>query len=365
MFAMLCGPWPRATADGTRLADVEAAGRGSVGEATVEQVIERATAEAIAAQVDAGMELITDGAVRWADPEGAVLAAIGGGDTGPRGMILRSWRMAAALSDRPLAQVVPGPWTLAVRATRLEARPDTRPDRLEAGPDQPERPEVIANRALQLAVVLAGEVAALGEAGCPVVQVMEPAAAEIGEGTVARDGFRRAHDRLLRGAGELHVMLAITGGSAAGAGAATILEAPYASFLFDLVAGPDNWHLVRSVPGDRGVVCAALQAGDGRERQNQAPQLVWAAHYAASSNGRGLARVGLANASPLDTLQPAEAAAALRAVADAARLATLPPGEAIREGLDPKAFVRGDRLQALARAGIKRRDDEPPPDGDR
>ena len=72
-------------------------------------------------------------------------------------------------------------------------------------------------------------------------------------------------------------MLAITGGSAWGAGADTILGAPYASILVDLVAGPDNWYLVRAAPGERGIVCAALEAGGGRERRDQAPELVWAA----------------------------------------------------------------------------------------
>jgi hypothetical protein len=145
-------------------------------------------------------------------------------------------------------------------------------------------------------------------------------------------------------------MLAITGGSAAGAGAETVLGAPYASFLFDLVAGPDNWYLVRAVPGDRGVVCAALRAGDGRERLDQAPELVWAAHYAASSNGRSLARVGIANASPLGGLTPDDAAAALRALANAAQLAAMPPAEAVRAGLDPQAVVGGDRLRTTREA---------------
>jgi hypothetical protein len=348
MFAMLNGPWPRVAADGTRLSDLEAAvAAGETTPATLASAVERVAAEAVAAQVDAGMDLVTDGGVRWADVDQVALDAVRD-VTGLAGLFVRSWRTAAGLTDLPLAQVIPGPWSLAVR---------------DAGPDAGS--EVVANRALELAGALAGEVAALGEAGCPVVQVTEPAAAAIGEGTVARDGFRRAHARLLRDAGELHTMLAITGGSAAGAGASTVLGAPYASFLFDLIAGPDNWRLVRAVPGDRGVVCAALRAGDGRERLDQAPELVWAAHYAASSNGRGLGRVGLANASPLDGLGPDEAVVALRGLAQAARLATLPPSEAIREGLDAKAMVRGDRLSAMKRRDALRQDAGEPPGEDR
>jgi hypothetical protein len=134
-------------------------------------------------------------------------------------------------------------------------------------------------------------------------------------------------------------MLAITGGSAAAAGAGTILGAPYASFLFDLLAGPDNWHLVRAAPPERGIVVAALAAGPGRDALDQSPLLVWAAQYAASARGRGLERVGLANAASLADLSPADARRALDALARAARFATLPPAEAVAAGLDRRTFT--------------------------
>ena len=97
----------------------------------------------------------------------------------------------------------------------------------------------------------------------------------------------------------LHAMLVLTGGSAWEAGASTILGAPFQSFLFDLIDGPDNWHLVRAVPADRGVVCGALRP---ESPADQSPELVWAANYAASSMGRGLERVGLSNGSSFASL---------------------------------------------------------------
>ncbi len=146
-------------------------------------------------------------------------------------------------------------------------------------------------------------------------------------------------------------MLAITGGSAWEAGAETILEAPWSSHLFDLVAGPDNWYLVRATPGERGIVCAALKAPS---RADQAPLLVWAARYAASANGRGLARVGLANATSLGDQAPAEAELALAQLARAARLAAMEPDEAIAAGLDQRTFRqpagRGAKRGGLPRA---------------
>ena len=114
--------------------------------------------------------------------------------------------------------------------------------------------------------------------------------------------------------------------------------APYRSYLFDLIAGPDNWYLVRATPGDRGIVCAAL---DARSNADQAPILDWAVRYAASANGRGPERVGVTNASSLETLAPDAARAALATLARAARLAILPPTEAVAAGMDPRAFPTG------------------------
>ena len=144
----------------------------------------------------------------------------------------------------------------------------------QAGADAAERREFTLELASRLAVELLG----LAEAGCPMAVVEEPDAVTIGEDDAERELFADAPAGLLRDAPALHAMLAITGGSAWEAGAETILGAPYQSYLFDLVAGPDNWHLVRAVPGDRGVVCGALRADSAAD---QAPELVWAARYAA------------------------------------------------------------------------------------
>jgi hypothetical protein len=311
MFAMLNGRWPGVARPGA-----------------VETEVERLVVEAVRAQADAGMDLLTDGLVRWADPVDAVRGALEQGDTGAEGMLVRAWRATAGLPDaagRTVAAVVPGPCTLAEVAGSLEA-------------------------AERLAVQLAGELEALSAAGCPLVVIDEPAAIRVGGDGARRTAYVAAHRTLLAGSLPIHAMLAITGGSAWEAGAATILGAPYHSYLFDLVSGPDNWHLVRAAPGGTGIVCAALEAPS---REDQAPVLVWAARYAASANGRGLARVGLANASPLDRLAPAEAGRVLEGLARGARLAGLGPDEAIAEGLDPRTFSQG-RGRGARRGGLPR-----------
>lgn len=296
MFAMLSGRLPRpADADGDPTA---------------------AVAWAVRTQIEAGLDLVTDGGVRWADAGVAVLDAIESGDTGADGRLVRAWRDASGAAEVAagvaVAAVVPGPWSLAGRAG-------------ERG------------RAVTLARELARELNALADAGCPLVVVEEPDAVGIGEDAAAREGFRDAQLALLGEEPPLHAMLAITGGSAWEAGAATIGAAPYRSYLLDLIAGPDNWSLARALPGDRGIVCAALRAPS---REDQAPVLVWAANYAASMDGRGLERVGLANASPLGSLSPEDASTALGALARAAAFAAMSPEDAIAAGLDRRTFAQ-------------------------
>jgi hypothetical protein len=314
MFAMLSGGWPRRTPDGTPVDDLEDEARAAA--------IEDLVADLVAAQEAAGIGLVRDGDVRWADPEATVLAAIARGDAGDAGPLVRAWRATSARTDLPVAQAVPGPWTLALRDVGGWGHA-----------------EVVAGRAAELADALADDVAALVAAGCPVVQVVEPAAVTVGESAPLRAGFLRAHRRLLARAPEAHAMLAITGGSAHLAGPDALFGAPYRSYLFDLIAGPDNWYPVRAAPGDRGIVCAALVAGQRRAAADQAPVLSWAAHYAASSNGRGLERVGLANATPLGSLDRESAQRALDDLGRAATLAALPPKEAVDVGMDPRSIV--------------------------
>jgi hypothetical protein len=311
MFAMLLGAWPRVTAEALDPAALEAL-----------------VVETVAAQVDAGMGVVTDGQVRWADPAAAVLAALAAGDTGPGGMLVRAWRATEAAVEAtgagvPAAQAIPGPYSLG----RLGA----------PGPSAARE-----RRTLRLAAALAGELAELVSEGCPLVVVEEPAAVDIGADRVEGGLFAAAQDRLLADVAattDLHAMLAITGGSAAAMAPEWLFAAPYRSYLFDLVSGPDNWILVRAAPPERGIVCGALRVeADGEG--DQAPLLVWAARYAASAGSRGLDRVGLANATPLAALDPAGARLALDMLGRAAALAALPLDRAVEAGLDPRTFGR-------------------------
>jgi hypothetical protein len=274
--------------------------------------VEDLVTAAIRAQEAAGLEPLTDGGLR--DDE-APLAA---------------WLATAGLTDRAVKQVLAGPYTAG---------------RSAAG-------DAASRLALTLDLASRGNAAIreLAAAGCPLVEVHEPAAAAIRTDDAERALFREAHLRLLDGVQGTHPSLAIIGGSAHEAGIETILAAPYASLAVDLIAGPDNWKLVAVTPGDCGVVCGALQTGPCT---NDGPELLlWAASYAASTRGRGPGRVGLATASSLEALDWPGAVAKLEALGRAIGLAEGPLDERLA-AFDPRAV--SSRAAALGTVDV------PPP----
>ena len=254
--------------------------------------------------------------------ESAGLEPIGAAGFGVGATPVERWRTTAALTDRPVKASVLGPFTAATA-------------------DHP-------GRALTPGSTR-DDILALAEAGCPLVEVHEPAAIGIGSDPEARSRFREAHLALLDGISGSHLSLVITGGNADAAGIDTLLAAPYASLAVDLVAGPDNWRLVAAVPGDRGVICGALSTR--RDADDRVEVLLWAAAYAASTAGRGPVRVGLATASTLANLPWEIAIRKLGILGEAARLANLPPDERARL-VDPRSL--DIRSAALGRAVPRR-----------
>ena len=317
MFGTLLGGLPRP--------GVEADGNGEAGGDALDVVLR--------AQEAAGLEPLTDGRLEVPDLAGLALGLDGvaqhpGGRLTVEGLPRRSrpltldrWRVAASRTALAVKQALPGPYSL---ARRLSAADGLDPDAvLEA-----------------LADAIADEVAALAAAGCPLVEIEETEAHRIGADETERRRFREAHARVAaaaigaNGSAATHLSLSIVGASADGAGIETILAAPYASLAVDLIAGPDNWRLVARTPGDRGIVAGVLEPLEGSDDRPELP--VWAAHYAASTGGRGLARVGLGTAGGLTRLPWPVAEAKLRRLGEAARIAGLPPGEQA-DALDPRA----------------------------
>ena len=255
---------------------------------------------AVAAQVEAGLEPVTDG--RQPVTGGSVAA----------------WRTTAeAAAPASAKQVLMGPWTTAG----------------ESGD------------AVTLAESLGAEVASLAAAGCPMVEIHEPAVAGRSFDEPERRAAVAAWRLLIGGAGDsVHLSLVFTGGDVTGFGRA-IYDAPFASYAFDLRAGPDNWRVIADAPGDRGIVVGAMATAAGSD---DGPELlVWAAHYAASIGGRGLDRVGLATAGSLADLPWDVALRKLRRLGEAARIAAHRSFAEIAPHIDPRAA--GTRSAALGR----------------
>lgn len=223
---------------------------------------------------------------------------------------VRAWRATAARTDRLVKAVLDGPFKNGRSATELRA--------------------VLVR---------------LADAGCRWIEVHESAATGIGMDSEARARFIDMHTTLTADLGaDVHLSLAITGGSADGAGIDTFLAGAYASLALDLIEGPDNWRLAAAWPPDRGLICGALST---REGSDDGPELLlWAARYGASTRGRGPARVGLATAGSLAALPWDVAAEKVRRLSDAARLASAPLDEQLAS-IDPRAIDK--RSAALGR----------------
>ena len=278
--------------------------------------VEDSIRHAMAAQEAAGLEPITDGRLRG---EFAMM------DLDP-GVVVERWHLAAGLTDRAVKQALPGPYTLGRRVTQAGAAAT----QAGAGATRGR-----AAATMQVAASLRAVVDALAIGGCPMIEIEETEAHLIGVDDAERAIFVDAHRVLAEGIGRTHLSLSIVGGSVWETGLETVTAAPYASFAFDLIAGADNWNLVTRLAGDRGVIAGALPAqaspADAKE------VLLWAARYAAGSNGRGLDRVGLGSAGSWATLTWEEAVEKMGRLGEAARIARLPGGEALARELDPRA----------------------------
>jgi methionine synthase II (cobalamin-independent) len=252
--------------------------------------LNRAIEIAIRAQEDAGLEPITDGRLR-----DRVVERVPNPD-----VAVEAWRSTRAMTDRAVKQSMPGPHSLGGDEATADA--------------------------------LADVALALAEAGCPLVEIEESSIDRLRDET-ERHRFRDVHQRLLERMTGTHLSLSIVGGSPDPDAWATVLELPYASLAVDLIGGPDNWNLVTRWAGDRGVIAGVESAGRFDEPKEV---LLWAAHYAASTGGRGLDRVGLGSAGSWANLTWETAVRKMRLLGEAARLATMPPGDELARSLDPR-----------------------------
>jgi hypothetical protein len=238
-------------------------------------------------QVEAGLEPVTDG--------GPIADA-----SSPSVDPVATWRATTRRTDRLIKAVILGP--------------------VSAGTDG----------AIERAWLLA-----LADAGCGWIEVHEPAATAVGADPERRTAFMDAHRALTAGLDGVHLSLAITGGSGHEAGIETVLAGAYASLALDLIDGPDNWYLAATAPTELGLIAGAVSTRTGSDDGPEV--LLWAAGYAASTGRRGPDRVGLATAGSLAGLSWEEAAAKVRRLGEAARLAAAPREEQLA-AIDARAI---------------------------
>ena len=146
--------------------------------------------------------------------------------------------------------------------------------------------------------------------------------------------------------------LAIVGGSADAAGPETIFGPAYDSYLFDLIAGPDNWRLITPAPPERGIVLGVVWPDE--PTLDDRSTIVWAVGYAASG-GRGEARIGIAPSGSLAGIPIEAARAKIGLLGEVVGLIDERRAEPIAASLDPRAVDA--RSAALGRwtAGRARR----------
>lgn len=244
---------------------VEKLQRGEISAAEMRRVEEEVTTEVLREQADAGIDLLTDGQIRWEDgltyfARGLTGFTINGlqryfdtntyyrqpiatGEVAWEAPIsVADYTFAATHSPRPVKPVVTGPFTIAVMSR----------DDFYGNADQ---------FVMALAAALNQELRALVKAGAPLIQVDEPGL------LVRRDKFplfRRAMGALWDGISCRRALYTYFG-HLEGLYPA-ILDLPADVLGIDFVAGPRNWELLRqgAWPKDKELGLGVLDARNTR-----------------------------------------------------------------------------------------------------
>jgi len=217
--------------------------RGEIGADTLRRVEDEVTLEVIQEQVEAGIDIITDGQIRWEDDQTYFARCMDGFsidgliryfDTntyyrqplveGPvrwrEPVVVADYEFAARQSPVPVKALVTGPYTLAALSANCHY----------GG---------LRELVLALAAELRNEVLALERAGAPIIQVNEPAILQQKEDFPL---LRQALERMMDGVrAEAHLYTWF--GDIEGL-YPQILELPFAAIGLDFVKGPENWDVI-------------------------------------------------------------------------------------------------------------------------
>jgi 5-methyltetrahydropteroyltriglutamate--homocysteine methyltransferase len=221
--------------------------RGEIGQDELRRVEDEVTVEVIQEQVEAGIDIVNDGQIRWEDDQTYFARRMDGftidgliryfdTNTYYRQPIVtgavqwrepittEDYRFAAGHSPRPVKALVTGPYTLAALSAN-------------------EHYGSFSQLVLALAGELRQEVLALEKAGAPIIQVNEPAILKQKEDFPL---FRQALERMMEGVTtEAHLYTWF--GDIEGL-FPQILELPFSAIGLDFVMGPANYEIIRRAP---------------------------------------------------------------------------------------------------------------------
>ena len=266
MITTVIGNYPKIPdlpAPGKWRSAVEKVQKGQLDAAGLRAVEDEVTREAIADQVEAGVDLITDGQIRWEDGQTHFARKLRGFsinglqryfDTnvyfrepvaeGPvewvEPITVEEFTFARTHSARPVKAVVTGPFTLAA---------------LSRNAHYPTREAFVA----ALARALNAELRALAAAGADVIQVDEPALCQHKDAYATFAGAMRT---LLEGV-TAKTILCTYFGDVAGV-YPQLLELPFDVLGLDFVAGHRNWDVIRSAPFTKELQFGLLDARNTR-----------------------------------------------------------------------------------------------------
>lgn len=235
---------------------------GKIDWSGVRQVQDEVVREVIEEQVETGIDLVTDGLIRWDDPVTYIARGLSSFEI--QGLVrwldtntfyrqplaqqavawrepitVADWQYASSVSSRPVKAVLTGPYTIG-RLSRSA---------VHQNPDDLVR---------ELAEALRSEVQALHAAGAPLVQIDEPLIArQPGDWPL----FKEAMGQLCAGA---------TGTLELNANYGSLdryddlFSLPFDIFALDLIQGPRNWELLPRVPPDKEIVLGIVDAREVR-----------------------------------------------------------------------------------------------------
>jgi len=224
--------------------------RGEITNEELARVADEVTVEVMQEQIEAGLDIVTDGQVRWDDDQTYVMrnlanveigalqryldtntyyrqAEINGAVSWREPILVRDYLFAVENSTKPVKAIITGPYTLA--ALSLDKHYGNR-----------------EKLAMALAEELRNEVDALAQAGATMIQVNDPVIVFNKDDI---DLFCRALTHMLNGV-QAETAVYTWFGSADGILPA-LLDLPVDTIGLDFVSGRDNWEALKSVRFDK------------------------------------------------------------------------------------------------------------------